>query len=300
MLVLNHLRNLWGNWWALPALPLLFVGAIALLGDLRSEHVIIVAIITFLAVATPTTKGLLAACIPGVAIGFGYELVRYIRPMVVKTENVLGCGLRAFEARLFPAGDGLTLADYFTIHNSAFWDVFFAIPYTIFWGVALSYSVLLYFWNRTRMKWFLWVLAVTHAISFVIWLVLPAAPPWYIQLHGCSIDLDALPNAAALLRLDALFNITYFEDFYSRVPFVFGALPSLHLAFPITGLVTAWRDAGWPERAIHFLYTVWMLAASVYLAHHWLLDGLLSIVIVVLVYAVFVRFFASFFSKTGR
>lgn len=289
MPIISHIRNLWGNWWLLPVLPLLFLAILVLLGDVRPEHVVIIGVITLLAFSTPKTKSLLIAASPGVAIGFGYELIRYLRPYFLTPERVLGCNLRDLEVLLFSAGDRMALADYFAVHHTPFWDVFFAVPYTVFWAVAVSYGVLLFFWKPARMQRFLWVLAITHLIAFVIWLALPAAPPWYIQMNGCDIDLNALPNAAALLRVDALFGIEYFHDFYSRAPTVFGALPSLHIAFPMTGLITAWRDAGWTERAIHFGYTLWMLAASVYLAHHWLLDGLLSIVIVIIVYNIVAR-----------
>jgi len=291
MLAVNHLRSLWGKWWFVPLLPILFVLAIAAVGDLRPEHVIVVAAMTIAAIATPGTKGLLVAGIPGIAIGFGYESMRYLRPLFVTPERVWGCNLREIELSLFPAGNGQTLADLFASTNTPFWDVFFAVPYTLFWGIAVIYGTALFFWKRERMKRFLWVLAISHAIAFVIWLAVPAAPPWYIRLHGCGIDIDALPNAAALLRLDELFGISYYESFYSRAPTVFGALPSLHCAFPMTGLVTAWRDANWTERSIHAGYTLWMLAASVYLDHHWLIDGLLGIAIVVFVHMLLTRFF---------
>lgn len=281
--IVTHLYSLWGRFW--PALLLFpaFLVVMAALGNLRIEHLVIVAVILVLASATKLSRDYLVAALPGVGIGFGYEAMRYLRPLFVTRDRVLGCDLRELELRLFPAGDNLTWADFFSIRHTAFWDVFFAVPYTLFWGISILYGTALFCWRRPRMYRFMWALLLTHIVSFVIWLWLPAAPPWYIQAIGCDIDLGALPNAAGLLRIDALFDISYFESFYSRAPTVFGALPSLHCAFPAVGLFTAWRDARWPERGIHIGYTLWMLAASVYLDHHWLLDGLLGIFIALIV-----------------
>jgi len=291
MLIARHITTLWGRWWFIPFLPVVYLGFVYAIGDLRPEHIVIVAAIVFLGVVNLQTKTLLIAAIPGIAIGFGYEIVRYVRPMFVTADRVLGCELRDLEIRLFPAGPDLTWPEYFAANHSAALDIFFTIPYSIFWFVAVAYGILLFFINRPRMGRYLWTLAITHVVAFTIWMALPAAPPWYIGMHGCAIDIDALPNAAALLRIDALFGVGYFESFYSRAPSVFGALPSLHCAFPVVGLVTAWRDSGWKERFVHIAYAVWMFVASVYLVHHWLLDSLLGVTIVVVVYAVIARFF---------
>ena len=107
-----------------------------------------------------------------------------------------------------------------------------------------------------------------------MWLSVPAAPPWYLRAHGCAIDLSAAPSPAALARVDSLLGITYFHRFYSRASSVFGALPSMHCAFPLIGLLTAWRAAGWKTRPIHIVYTLVMAAAAVYLDHHWVIDVL--------------------------
>lgn len=285
-----HMRGLWGRYWALPFVPLLFLPISAAFGQLRIEIVIVVLVLVALGVATHKTKRFLIAALPGVAIAFGYELVRFLRPVFITPDRVLGCNLRALDLALFPASDTLTWPDYFAIHHAAFWDVVFAIPYTAFWGIAILYSVLLYVIDRPGMTRYLWTLAAVHGIAFVIWLAFPAAPPWYIQAHGCDIDLLAAPYAAGLTRIDALFGMHYFADFYSRAPTVFGAMPSLHCAFPMVGLVAAWRKAGPLQRSIHAGYALWMLVASVYLDHHWLVDGLTGVAIVLVVYAAIARF----------
>jgi membrane-associated phospholipid phosphatase len=55
---------------------------------------------------------------------------------------------------------------------------------------------------------------------------------------------------------------------------VFGALPSMHCAYPVLGLLSARRAATWRTWPLHVGYTLLMFGASLYLDHHWIVDGL--------------------------
>ena len=55
---------------------------------------------------------------------------------------------------------------------------------------------------------------------------------------------------------------------------MFGTWPSLHCTYPMIEHMTAWRHVGWRTRPIHLLYVFWMFRASVYIDHHYLIDGL--------------------------
>jgi membrane-associated phospholipid phosphatase len=92
------------------------------------------------------------------------------------------------------------------------------------------------------------------------------------------VDLATRSNPAGLLRVDAMLGTTYFRDLYTRGATVFGALPSLHAAYPFFGLLATFRRAGPASRAIQIAYAFWMAFAAVYLNHHWLIDVLLGIV----------------------
>ena len=50
----------------------------------------------------------------------------------------------------------------------------------------------------------------------------------------------------------------------------------MHCAYPLIGLLTAWRAAGYRTLPLHVAYTLAMFAASVYFDHHWIIDGLLG------------------------
>ncbi len=273
--MLGHLRRLWGPYWVLPGgIPALYSLTMYAIGDLRAEHVVIPLIAAALAYGSLATKRFFVDASPYLAVAFGYDSVRYLRHWVLKPEEVWGCGLRDAELWLFRVAPDVTYQDYFAMHNSVVADLVFAIPYAIFAYVAIIYAAYLFFTDRPRMRHYLWAFAIANFISFAMWLTVPAAPPWYIREHGCEIDLSAMPSPAALARVDAHLGIDYFAMFYSRAASVFGAMPSMHCAYPLLGLLTAWRAATWRTRPIHLAYTALMFVAAVYLDHHWVWDGI--------------------------
>ncbi len=268
----RHVAGLWGRGWPLPLVPLVYAVVLGLWGQLRPEHLAFAVLAAVLGFAGLRSKQFLIDIAPYIAVAIGYDLVRYVRPFVVTPDRVIGCGMRQAELSLFSAAPGLTWQDFFATHHYPALDLLFAVPYTIFVYLALIYAGYLFFVDRRRMRLYLWAFAIGNFMSFATWLILPAAPPWYLRLHGCAIDVLAAPNPAGLARVDQLLGIHYYATFYSRASSVFGALPSMHCAYPVIGLLTAWRAASYRTRPIHIAYTLVMATAAVYLDHHWLID----------------------------
>ncbi|HKY35471.1 MAG TPA: phosphatase PAP2 family protein [Polyangiaceae bacterium] len=260
-----------------PVVPVLYVLVIAAIGDLRLEHVVLLVVVAGLAAFGPRSRAFLSDITPYVLVALGYDMVRYARTFFVTPERVWGCGLRELELLTFAMAPGVTLQDWFQLHHTPLWDLVFAVPYTVFAYLALLYSAYLYFVDRPRMRRYLWSFAIANFISFALWMAVPAAPPWYLRAHGCDISMTALPSAAGLLRVDQLLGIHYYENLYTRAASVFGAMPSMHCAYPMLGLLTAWRSATWQTRPIHVLYAVTMFVGSNYLDHHWVWDGVAGI-----------------------
>src|SRR5690606_26160753 len=112
---------------------------------------------------------------PYVAVAVTYDMVRYARPIFVTPERVLGCNLRDAELLLFRAGPNTTFQDFFARHNAPVFDLIFAVPYTIFAYLVIAYAAYLYFKDRTRMRVYLLAFAIGNGLSFLCWLLLPAA-----------------------------------------------------------------------------------------------------------------------------
>jgi membrane-associated phospholipid phosphatase len=263
-------QALWGNYWVLPLLPALYSIPIALIGDLRLEHVVFALFALGFGFAGPRAKQFLVDVSPIIAVGVGYDLVRYVRPYAVTADRVLGCELRELDVALFPARGG-SVQEWLAAHHTPFLDLLFAVPYTIFIYLVFVYGTYLFFRDRARMRHYLLAFAVGNFLSFASWLLLPAAPPWYVHTHGCAIDTSVVANPAGLARVDAMLGINYYASFYGRASAVFGAMPSMHCAYPLIGLLTAWRAAG-RTRVIHVSYWLVMSLAAMYLDHHWVVD----------------------------
>jgi membrane-associated phospholipid phosphatase len=50
------------------------------------------------------------------------------------------------------------------------------------------------------------------------------------------------------------------------------------------GLITAWQWVTWRTRPLHLLYVASMVVASVYLGHHWLIDGFAALIVSVVAF----------------
>jgi hypothetical protein len=275
----DHVHELWGHFWIIPLLPGVYAFVLFTIGDLRWEHVVISIAVAAIAFGNRTSKSFFVLTSPFLLTAWGDDAIRYLIPVFVTPQRILGCAMRSAELALFRVTPDETLSDYFAIHHAPVFDVLAAVPYAIFWMFPLFYAGYMFYVDRPRLSFYLWTLLVAQAVVWFMWLAFPAAPPWYIMSHGCVIDAAAAPNAASLLRVDQLFGFHYFEDFYSRGMTTFGALPSGHCVFPMVGLITAWQWVTWRTRPLHLLYTASMVVASVYLGHHWLIDGFAALIV---------------------
>jgi len=272
--LVSRLTGLWGRWWIVPLLPTAHAVAMAIAGQLKPLHIIVALAVLVAANINRWCRDMVAATMPALAVGLVYEWMGPVARALVTPERVWGCELRALELRFFPAGPDRTFADVFQTLHSPLFDLVFAAPYAAFLYVAALYAIYLYFHDRDRMRHYLMAFGIAHFLAFAIYMIMPAAPPWYLRAHGCVIDMAALPSPARLARVDDYLGIGYFKAFYSRNANVFGAMPSLHNALPVLGLLTAWPKIGWRTRPIHIAYVAVMFVASVYLDHHWILDGI--------------------------
>ena len=248
--------------------------------DLRVEHVLLVAVAAALALIGPRTRELLAGLFPVGLVGILYDGMRPFQRVGLSESRVLVCDLRSLEARLFGwegAGERLTLHDFFRDHHVTALDLFAAIPYATFILWCVACAIYLYVKDRAAMKRFAWGFFLLNVIGFATYHLVPAAPPWYFHAHGCAVDLATAPNAGPVLaRVDALLGVPYFAGMYEKGSSVFGALPSLHCAYPLLVAIEGWRAFGPRLRAAAVAYYLAMIFSAVYLDHHWILDGLLG------------------------
>ena len=175
------------------------------------------------------------------------------------------------------AGVRQTLQDWAQAHASAPLDIFFAIPYGVFIYAVLGFEIFLFVKNYHAALRFTWGFLFLNLLGFLTYHLYPAAPPWYYHQYGCVVDLHAHASPGAnLLRVDRMMGIAYFTGFYGRSSDVFGAVPSLHVAYPLLMAIEGWNGRHWVGRVGLVVFYLWMCSAAVYLDHHWVIDIILG------------------------
>lgn len=268
-----HARELWGRYWLLPLFPSVYAAAIAAIGGLRAAHLAIALAVAALGFGTSVTKRFVSIVFPLLLVGVAYDLYGYVQPALL-ANAVHTCWARNLDLDLFAAAPNLTWQDYWAIHHTPILDLFFSVPYAGFVFILAGYATYLSFIDELRSRQFIWAVTITYLLAIAIWMTVPTSPPWYVQAYGCAINASAPASAAGLARVDHLLGITYFQEFYSHSPAIFAAFPSMHCAFPVIGLIVGWRGATWMTRPIHVFYALAMFAGSIYLDHHWIVDGI--------------------------
>jgi membrane-associated phospholipid phosphatase len=137
---------------------------------------------------------------------------------------------------------------------------------------VFALALLFFFRKSPRFEIMCWAFLLMNAMGVVTYVLYPAAPPWYVMKYGPGpADLTAAPSPAGTSRFDALLGIRYFANFYARNPNVFGAMPSLHVAYPVLVTWQAWRmGRAWRVGTAGFAALV--AFSAIYLQHHYIMD----------------------------
>jgi inositol phosphorylceramide synthase catalytic subunit len=276
-MIWQHMRRLWPRLTLAPAAPFWVWAAFWVLrGQLRWDHVAVAVLASVLAYGNATSKKLYVGLLPVGLVGLFYDAMRFVKNVGLTESNVHLCDLRNAELRWFGLDDGgvrVTLQDWFQARSTVLLDLLCAIPYGIFLMVVVAYAVYLFVRDFPAEQRFAWGFLALNVAGFVTYHLYPAAPPWYFHLRGCAVDLHAASSAGPnLLRVDELLGVGYFAGFYGRSSDVFGAMPSLHVAYPLLMVTEGWPKHRTLGRSLLVLFYLWMCFSAVYLDHHWVID----------------------------
>ncbi len=275
----RHLRALWPGFSILVPLPFLLHAVWVLARhQFHWENAAIVAVVLALFAVGPRTKKLLVGAYPIGLVGLLYDTMKLVENVGVTPERVHLCDLRAYEIALFGItmnGRPATVHDWFQAHASLGLDLLSAIPYATFILVCTACAVWLYFKDYAAMLRFTWCFLTLNVAGFITYHVYPAAPPWYFHSHGCVVDIHAHASEGPnLARVDAWLGVPYFAGMYGRASDVFGAMPSLHVAYALIVVLEGWPTFPWFWRGASIGFFCLMAFAAAYLDHHWVLDAL--------------------------
>jgi hypothetical protein len=229
-------------------------------------------------------KAFLWDWLPLVLLLSGYEYVRglvpeindhiHMAPMIDFDRFVFGnVPTLALQARLYKPGE----LHWFDYGSTLLYFAHFLVPLT----------VAFIFWLKSRplFKQYATCMVTLSYISYLTYLIFPAAPPWM------AAEVGLLPPVARILNL----ALSHFGQpiqvsaiyRYVGVNLV-AAVPSLHAAYPLLTSLFVVRKA--PKLIpLAALYTMSVWFAVVYLGEHYVFDVVLGVVYALFAYGVVVH-----------
>ena len=264
---------------------LAYLGWTAATTGLRLEHFAIVGVFGAL-FSMPKTAPFARLAMPFLVAGILYDNFRLVVDLrgTIRVDELYQAELAWFGVE---TSEGRTIWPWLLkSYTHPALDFICGITYLLYLPQTFALGALLYFVDRPRMVVLAWSFLLVNILGLITYLVYPAAPPWYVMDYGLGpAILDAQPSPAGTARFDALLGVTIFEQFYSRSANVFGAMPSLHCAYPTVAFLTVMGKG--PFWAIPAgLFALLMMFSAVYLQHHYIWDVVVGVLYAVVAVSV--------------
>ncbi|MGZ6123819.1 MAG: phosphatase PAP2 family protein [Myxococcales bacterium] len=277
-------RRLWP-----PLIGVAYIALVAVLGGLRGDHVF-VGLLGLLDLYNEKTRLFLRRFLPFIATGVIYDSMRYFYWPAIAGRVHVEEPYR-FERAVFGVAGG-TPNEWFLSHHWAALDLACGFAYLVYVGEYLAIAFILFFRRHDEvLRTFALAFLLVNLLGFATYFLYPAAPPWYVTEYGFGpARLDVHSAAAAASRFDALLGTHFFDAIYGRGIDVYGAYPSLHVAYPLLAVwaVHQVRELRWLRGpAIAFFLLICL--SAVYLQHHYVTDVVLGIAYAVVTLAILGR-----------
>lgn len=217
--------------------------------------------------------------VPFIALFLGWEAMRDIAPRSGIPPHV--SDIAGIEQAIF-AGH-LPSAVLQSLTTGAFGRALaYATTVVYFCHFVFPFGVAMVLWiaNRTQFLRYTTALLGMSFAAFIVFLLLPTAPPWYAEQHGA---------VHGVTRLIATTLPSSISPYYNTLnPNLVAAFPSLHAAFPLLSffaLRAVYPRAAW--LALAWCVLVWF--SVVYLGEHYAVDVLGGILLAALSWTVLIR-----------
>jgi hypothetical protein len=249
---------------------------LAALGGLHADHIKVGMVALLLAYGGRGPRAVLRFLLPLLMTVIIYDSMRYYEDYLRGPIHVRQPYL--FDKRFFgistPEGV-LTPNEYWQKHTSAVLDLITGGAYLVFVAVfVLSIGYFRFFMGAEiarRSQAAMWSFFWTNMLGYSTYYWYAAAPPWYVATYGLGpARMDTPASPAGTARFDQLLGTHFFTSFYGRAADVFGAIPSLHVSYPLIAAFFAFRFGR--LRVFTTLFYFLMCFSAVYLNHHYVLD----------------------------
>lgn len=259
-------------WTAGIVLVIFYSWAVFVVG-LRSDHHILVAILSVTYFAGEGSRKALYGFLPFVIYWILYDSMRVYPNYMVNDVHIN----EPYEIEKSWFGiqtetGVLTPNEFLANHRHPFLDLIGPIFYLCWVPVPLAYTIYLYFKDKRLMLEFSLSFLLVNILGIIGYYLYPAAPPWYYFTYGSEFIANTPGSAAGLLRFDEITGLTLFEGMYNKNANVFAAVPSLHAAFPILLTYFGWKKRLKVATVIFAFITIGIWCTAVYTNHHYIID----------------------------
>ncbi|MBA2661234.1 MAG: inositol phosphorylceramide synthase [Bradymonadaceae bacterium] len=253
--------------------------AYSLLNPLRLEHLLMLAALATLWFVSRVTREFVLVFSPIVAFVWIYDLLRIFSARAERAVSL--SEVREAELAIFGwSADGARIGpvEFFIDRHHPVLDLIGAAWYSSHMATIIGFGLFLWWTQRragvvahsVRLHRFMWGFLFVNLIGFLVQVFFPVAPPWYVEQFGYAVPEGAmLGDPGGLARVDQLIGFGYFAGIYGKAAYVFGAMPSLHVAYPVWIALNARSLAG---RSAAWFYASGMAFFAVYFTHHYVLD----------------------------
>jgi membrane-associated phospholipid phosphatase len=270
------------------ALVTLVVYTLTISVHLRGEYVLLSVFWTFITFAGPRSRRFANIAFPFLMVGILYDqilphLFQYRpEPHVADLYHLEQSwfGIQTAQGTVIPS-------EWLQQHTTPWLDVPTGFGYMAYMFESFLVATWMFFRDEERTAKLGWAFLAVNVLGFASWILFPAAPPWYVAQYGLGpAHMDAIPSAAGAARFDQFFGISYFSGFYARSHNVYGAMPSLHVAYPLVVLISVWGMRERWMKALCVAFFVLVTFAAVYLGHHYVIDAIAGIITAYLAWGV--------------
>jgi membrane-associated phospholipid phosphatase len=133
--------------------------------------------------------------------------------------------------------------------------------------------------DRHRFVRHLSAFTALHIMALLLYILAPVAPPWWVSLHGLvQPTAELVANTSMAAAMDGVIV----QKMIKNAAQWFGAVPSLHAAYPMLFLLLSFKDRSRTTTVLLGLFSVAMCLTTIVLNQHYIIDliaaGLLAVV----------------------
>jgi len=258
----------------------------------RSDHVFILGFSLLFYYAHPLSRKIILAFSIFLLYWLIYDSLRIVHnyevnPVSIKELYDVEKGLFGFNYQ----GIRVTPNEYFVINHNSFLDLMSGLFYINWVPIPLFFAFYFLFKLKNSQLFirFSYAFVFTNVVGFILYYVYPAAPPWYVELHGFEFIKDTYGSTAGLSRFDELIGIPLFGGMYEKNSNVFAAMPSLHSAYPVVLLYYGSKLKRPLLTAFFVIFALGIWFAAVYTNHHYIMDVLAGAICAIISIVLFER-----------